>query len=285
MAPPPVTILLLTDSSGPPAPARAYLERLRVGPHRILEGPAALEGGAVLDLILLEVRGDPDGLARLDHAFASWPGVPVVVIAFGSDEALARQAVHRAQDCVLAGGDDSTLLMRSIDLALERQRLRATEACFREMIDKSAEAVLVIDRDGIVRFANPAGLILFDCPRDELVGEEFRLPFTPGQSTEVEVAGGAKRGAAAVVAELRVAPTRWEGAPAWLATLRDVTSHKRLLDDLQQARQRDRHLAYHDAVTGLPNRNLLLDRLGQATAHPRYLERVAVFFVDLDGFK
>lgn len=46
------------------------------------------------------------------------------------------------------------------------------------------------------------------------------------------------------------------------------------------------HLAYHDALTGLPNRRLLLDRLNQAIARPsRHRRRVALVFFDVDGFK
>ena len=46
------------------------------------------------------------------------------------------------------------------------------------------------------------------------------------------------------------------------------------------------HLAYHDALTGLPNRRLLLDRLNQAIARPsRHGRRVALVFFDVDGFK
>ena len=53
-----------------------------------------------------------------------------------------------------------------------------------------------------------------------------------------------------------------------------------------QAEQRIWHMAHHDALTGLPNRALLLDRLGQALAQAsRYGHRVAVMFLDLDRFK
>ena len=53
-----------------------------------------------------------------------------------------------------------------------------------------------------------------------------------------------------------------------------------------QAEQRVWHLAHHDVLTGLPNRALLLDRLGRAlAAAERYRHRVAILFVDLDRFK
>jgi diguanylate cyclase (GGDEF)-like protein len=46
------------------------------------------------------------------------------------------------------------------------------------------------------------------------------------------------------------------------------------------------HLAYHDMLTGLPNRQLFLDRLGQAIASAaRNRRRLAVFYIDLDRFK
>lgn len=53
-----------------------------------------------------------------------------------------------------------------------------------------------------------------------------------------------------------------------------------------QAEQRIWHLAHHDALTGLPNRSLLLDRLDQAlTQSARSQHRVAIMFLDLDRFK
>jgi len=60
---------------------------------------------------------------------------------------------------------------------------------------------------------------------------------------------------------------------------RDITEHK-------QAEARIRYMALHDALTGLPNRNLLQDRLSQAIAlAARNQKRVAVMMLDLDRFK
>ncbi|HYC35334.1 MAG TPA: EAL domain-containing protein [Usitatibacter sp.] len=52
------------------------------------------------------------------------------------------------------------------------------------------------------------------------------------------------------------------------------------------AEQRIAHMAHHDALTGLPNRVLLRDRIGQAIAHAHRAGRqIAVLFIDLDRFK
>jgi len=64
-----------------------------------------------------------------------------------------------------------------------------------------------------------------------------------------------------------------------LATVRDITDRK-------VAEERIQFLAYSDALTGLPNRRLLQDRLTQALASARRQKgRVALLFLDLDRFK
>lgn len=58
------------------------------------------------------------------------------------------------------------------------------------------------------------------------------------------------------------------------------------LEERKRAEETVRQLAYHDALTGLPNRTLFNDRLGVALAHARRnRERVAVILLDLDHFK
>ena len=71
-----------------------------------------------------------------------------------------------------------------------------------------------------------------------------------------------------------------EGKPLfWQGVLYDVTERKALEEQLE-------HRALHDALTGLPNRTLFVDRLGQALRRTRRQNnRVAVMFMDLDEFK
>ncbi len=65
-----------------------------------------------------------------------------------------------------------------------------------------------------------------------------------------------------------------------------VTAYNRLLTEIDQ-RQRDiHHIAYHDTLTGLPNRRLLEDRLNHAiTVAERQGRGIAVLFTDVDNFK
>lgn len=70
-----------------------------------------------------------------------------------------------------------------------------------------------------------------------------------------------------------------EGVVGYVATMTDITSRKK-------AEERLRFRADHDALTGLPNRNLFDDRLRTATVKARrHGDRFALMLVDLDRFK
>lgn len=103
------------------------------------------------------------------------------------------------------------------------RRLRRGEARFRELIERNADAIVVVDRGGIVRFANPAAARLFGRDRVALVGSAFGAPIVVGETSELDIA----HDGTSVVAEMRVVPSEWEGERAFIASLRDITERKR----------------------------------------------------------
>lgn len=67
---------------------------------------------------------------------------------------------------------------------------------------------------------------------------------------------------------------------------RDITAHLDTLSELREQQLRIEHVAYHDALTGLPNRTLLNDRIDQAIRNAERTEgSFALLFIDLDNFK
>jgi diguanylate cyclase (GGDEF)-like protein len=77
--------------------------------------------------------------------------------------------------------------------------------------------------------------------------------------------------------------------PAVQRALREVedrNKQKILLRELEKARHMEHHLAFHDELTGLPNRNLFYDRLQQTIAQAKRQKKIfTVLFLDLDDFK
>lgn len=179
--------------------------------------------------------------------------------------------------------------------AAEEDR-QATEERFRAAIEGSFDSFAILevvrDDDGkivdlVVVDANSRMAEQVGRPRDEIlgrrVGEIARVPelglverlaavVESGISAtdEVLVASG---GRDATWFELTMVPI----AGGVAVTSRDVTARKREQQELH-------YRAHHDVLTGLPNRAVLLDRLEYVLSGGGD-PRVAVLFVDLDGFK
>src|SRR5690242_20706849 len=100
--------------------------------------------------------------------------------------------------------------------------LRASEARFRDVIERNADAILVVDPDGIVCYANPMAERLFARDGSDIVGTPLGFPVVAGETTELDVISQGRLR----VAEMRVVPSRWEGHDAYIASLRDITERK-----------------------------------------------------------
>jgi PAS domain S-box-containing protein len=195
------------------------------------------------DVVLLDL-GLPDsqGLATLGRLYARVPDIPIVVLTGHGDEAIAIEAVKQgAQDYLVKGEVDEKLLVRSIHYAVERRRLLAelevSRASFTSIVEKSADGILVLGDDGSVLYANSAAGELMGKSGDTLPGTPLALPAVPGERTEVEVVH--PEGTTGI-AEMRVRPTDWNGNPASLAILRDITKRKQAEEALRQSEERFR---------------------------------------------
>ena len=110
--------------------------------------------------------------------------------------------------------------------------LRKSEEKFRGMIDANVDGIIILDQQGLVQFMNPAAEALFDRKREEFFGERFGFPVIAGESTELDIIG---RSGDPIPVEMRTAKTEWEGETAFLASLRDITEHKRMQQQIQRS--------------------------------------------------
>ena len=128
---------------------------------------------------------------------------------------------------------DALEIAGQLAVALKQIRLRraveASEAGFRS-IAANADGLVIVDEARVVRFANRAAEELFGEGAGELEGSRFEHKVQPGERREIQIRP--KR-----LAEMRVVRTEWEGEPALLASLRDVTEQRRLEANLLQAQK------------------------------------------------
>lgn len=195
------------------------------------------------DVVLLDMTlPDSSGMATLQKTMAAAPDIPIVMMTGHDDERLVNQALQEgAQDYLIKGQNEIALLSRAIHYAIERKRgqmaLRASDDRFKQMIEKNADPIIIIDDRHIVRFANPAVADLFGRERDDFVDTVFSFPLPAvDQTSEIETIDSQGR---PIVAEMRAVQIEWEGQQAHIASLRDITEHKCMLAELEQTRQQD----------------------------------------------
>jgi len=91
------------------------------------------------------------------------------------------------------------------------------------VVERMADGVLVVDREGVIRFANPAAAALFGRTASSLNGQSIGFPVVAGDNAEIELL---RPGGERVAVELRAVEYDWKGEPASLVSLRDVTDRK-----------------------------------------------------------
>jgi diguanylate cyclase (GGDEF)-like protein/PAS domain S-box-containing protein len=192
------------------------------------------------------------------------------------------------------------LLLAALGLGAKRRRLEGELRLRRDLLNAMCEGMCGVDHQGLCRFANPAMLKMLGYTEAEVLGKSLHALFLhhhadgsvyPEQESLVfqVLSDGHARGGEAwfwrkdgsgFPVDITVVPTvLHEGMPGALVAFRDITERK-------QSEERMRHQAQHDALTNLPNRALLNDRLQQAlTCAKRNKQRVGLMFINLDHFK
>ncbi|MFN3790911.1 EAL domain-containing protein [Massilia sp.] len=234
-------------------------------------------------------------------------GFPLVaVVGLSEAEQMAEFRAERRAWLLGAGAGTALLLLVvtlvsawSWQLAKARRRERLAQETYAAASEASLDAFFVLRTifgadggvmDFLVETTNTRAEQLTGLPKERMQGKRMSvlLPTHMGLGIFDDLSAVATDGVAREaewLAHMIPVEDRWlhrqvvpvEGGV--VAIVRDITERK-------LAEQRIRHLAHHDDLTGLPNRSLLRDRLGQAI---RDAERkggaVGLAFIDLDGFK
>ncbi|MGA3345866.1 MAG: EAL domain-containing protein [Terracidiphilus sp.] len=259
------------------------------------------------DVVLLDLGlADIQGLKEVTQVRAAAPRVAIVLLSSPDDEPIAVQAIQEGvQDYLIKCQIESRELRRALLNAIDRKAIE--EALFIEKeraqvtLECIGDAVVCTDISGNITFLNRVAEKMTGWPLKDALGQTMaevcrildavtRKPILdpmakaalcdqPGTLPLNCILIG--RNGQEVYIEDSVAPIRdrQEKVTGAVIVFRDVSATRALEDKLT-------HAAQHDSLTGLPNRALLSDRVGQAISLARRQKgQAAVLFLDLDGFK
>ena len=190
--------------------------------------------------------------------------------------------------------DRETLELLSVVLGAAVSRVAEFEARraqapaiarFRTLFDGASIGILRLDRDGVAVEVNPALEEMLGAGSDELIGSRFTEHLVPEHRRTVEERLGemmdGHRGSFQLEARCttRSDSLMWAlvraviehgedgGAPSAVAMIENITERKRAEQELIRQAELNEHQALHDPLTGLPNRLLFGERIGQAIRH------------------
>lgn len=304
-------VLLIEDN---PADAGILLEMLSeqdgtnpvlVQVGSMMEAESKLKTGS-FDVVLLDLDlPDAEVHDAMRRVHAAAPHVPLLVLTGVDDETLANQTLdHGAQDFLLKGRLEARGLRRAMRYAAERKLME--DALFSERqraqvtLNCIGYALICVDVEGCVTSLNGVAENMTGWSDEEASGRPIaevfakRYRVTPQDASvpsasRLEQDNDLRRAVDCVLVrrdgvetpiEDSVAPTynREGKSTGKVVVFRDVTVARAL--SVENA-----HLAEHDALTSLPNRKLLNERISAAIVlAERHGTRVAVLFLDLDGF-
>ncbi len=195
------------------------------------------------------------------------------------------------------------VIARQVLTVRENTRLYAeqvenfSEKRFRSLVQNSFDAVLIIGKDLVIRYVTPSVERVFGYLPDDIVGKKFNELVHPDDVPQV--LGYFKnlitKGGLSTSAEWRLQDKNGD----WIfventgnnllndENVRGIVVNSRNVTDRRRTEDRMLHDAFHDALTGLPNRALFLDHLKLALSRAKRhsSSKFAVLFIDLDRFK
>ena len=114
---------------------------------------------------------------------------------------------------------------------------------FADIIEKAPEGVVVVDRKGVVRFVNRAGMVILGRSKDELVDHPLGMAISRGKEIETEIR---RNSGVTSLVRMQVSDIEWSGEKASLVFLLDITDRRNAEEAMRRSEESFR-LAFEEA--------------------------------------
>lgn len=279
-------------------------------------------GTALLEMFLedeyVEVLGivDPD-LNAPGMVLAKHNGIPVfshvnqaldqcrahpdcIVYNLTHDDAIAEEVSRFFDNKKVTSGPEAKLFWQIVtNLKRIKIELENSQNQLNAIIRHAMDGIVTISESGEIQGFNPAAEEIFGYTQDEVIGRSASVLVSPeadahyrphiqqyltsGECGNVGIRGleivAIRKSGEHFPMDLSASEMEIKGQRFFVAIVRDITERKLV-------ERKIKHLAHHDFLTGLPNRSFFLDQLEHdIKLAKRRHQKVAVLFLDLDGFK
>lgn len=151
------------------------------------------------------------------------------------------------------------------------------------IFDNMVDGIIISDSENIIQSFNPSSKTIFNYSPQEILNQKINLlipTFNKLKSDgKLQYTEGKRKNGSIFPIEVGIVKSQYKQEAIFVSILRDVTEKKNVEESIHK-------LAYFDGLTGLPNRQLMFDRLQQAISKTgRHKKYIALLFIDFDNFK
>ncbi len=242
----PIKILLIEDNLGDARLIEIMLRDAGTQPYEVTSTDTFQKGIELLkqsayDLVLLDLSlPDSFGIDTITNANLSVPYVPIIVLTGRNDEEFALEVVKAgAQDYLVKGQIDSSLLSRSIRYAMKRKemevnlkesnrRIEESESRLNVIVSNNTSGLIVLDSNSRILFSNPAANKMLHAESKSIEGTTFTYDYSLETPTLTNIDAVQNS-----LVEIIAVTTDWAGQQAVLLTLHDISELKKAEESLR----------------------------------------------------
>lgn len=187
--------------------------------------------------------------------------------------------MKKAKESVTELKKENTKLCKKVKLL--ENKLAMSNLAFLNIVGRSLDGILIINREKMVLYTNYAAIKLFDKNIASLLGEPLEIGIdleATSHEQSVELKIDRPNGSFAIT-EVSLVKTEWNNEPCYVVSFRDITERKK-------TEETPEYMSHHDHLTCLPNRTFfdkqMQENIKKAERSGLYM---AVLYLDLDNFK